>query len=288
MSDPELASKRSAKYTRAKMRHLLLTIAADRLSRGRLSRRHVAQPVETRSIELAIPAWPSAFEGLRIAHVSDFHVGHLMSADRAIDIMAEVNRARPDLIACTGDVIDLDLDCGVESVFEAMHACAAPLGAWLVLGNHDHLDDPRRLVRIAKAAGVRTLDDEVVTIGEGDAALRLGGVEWGRTIKDCSQRVGRAWRASGGIDLLLAHNPKAFVAAARLGVPLTLAGHTHGGQVKLRKRQPDVSFARRLRGGLYRRDLSTLFVTTGLGAWFPLRLNCPPEVVVLTVRRQVV
>ncbi len=269
------------KFTRAKVRHALLTLAADRITRGSLSRRHRAQAVEIRELELRLPRWPRELDGMRIAHVSDFHVGHLMSVERATDVVDRVRSLRPDLLACTGDVVDLDMDCGVEAVFEAMAEVRAALGAWLVLGNHDHLDDGKRLARLARTKGVRTLNDETVTL---DGGLRLGGVDWGRSIRECSTRVGRAWRDGAGIDLLLSHNPKSFVAAARLGVPLTLAGHTHGGQVNLRKKSDDISFRRRLRAGLYRRDEATLFVTVGLGAWFPLRVNCPPEVVLLTAR----
>ncbi|MDZ4754953.1 MAG: metallophosphoesterase [Phycisphaerae bacterium] len=288
--DDDARTLKRGKYQRAKMRHLLFTITADRLTRGLLLRRHIAQSVETREVELLVAGWPAAFDGLRIAHISDFHVGHLMSAERAIEIIVAVSAAKPDLIACTGDVVDLDADCGVDRVFEAIAACQAPLGSWLVLGNHDHLDHPRRLVRTAKSHGIGVLHEDVVTIrpkgGPPDQMLRIGGIDWGRTIKECSQKVGRTWRVGGGVDLLLAHNPKAFVGAAWLGIPLTLAGHTHGGQVALRRRQQsDVSFARRLRAGIYRRAESTLFVTVGLGAWFPLRYNCPPELVMLTVRR---
>lgn len=271
------------RFVRAKVRHLLLTVAADRVTRGGLSRRHHAQRVETRELEIRVPRWPAQFDGLRIAHVSDFHVGHLMTPERAIEVLCAVRERAPDLVACTGDVVDLHLDVGVREVLESLGKIGAPLGSLLVLGNHDHLDDGKRLARMARAAGVQTLVDESVRLACG---LRVGGVDWGKSIRDCSSRVGRVWRDAGGVDLLLAHNPKSFAGAARLGVPLTLAGHTHGGQVRLRKRTDDVSFRRRLRAGLYRRDDSVLFVTVGLGAWFPLRVNCPPEVVMLTVRSE--
>jgi uncharacterized protein len=282
-SSDDAAPKRGilGRFTRAKVRHFLLTVTADRITRGGLSRRHRAQRVETRDIELRLPRWPSQFDGLRIAHISDFHVGHLMTPERALEVLETVRSLKPDLVACTGDVVDLNIDCGIEPVLESLGAIDAPLGSLLVLGNHDHLDSGRRLTRLARAAGVTALVDQNVRLRCG---LRVGGVDWGRSIRECSSRVGRVWRAAGGVDLLLSHNPKAFVAAARLGVPLTLAGHTHGGQVSLKRRTDDVSFRRRLRAGVYRRDDSILFVTVGLGAWFPLRVNCPPEVVMITAR----
>lgn len=87
-------------------------------------------------------------------------------------------------------------------------------------------------------------------------------------------------------DLLLAHNPKAFHSAARRGVAVTLSGHTHGGQVAFPGRpKANISFAHRLTAGTYTRAGCTLFVSVGAGAWFPLRVHCAPEVVLLTVRR---
>ena len=86
--------------------------------------------------------------------------------------------------------------------------------------------------------------------------------------------------------ILLGHNPKAFLAAAKVGIPLTLAGHTHGGQVATKKRPGvNLAVAHRLSAGFYHRDRSTLFVTVGTGSWFPLRVHCPAEVVMLECRR---
>lgn len=263
----------------------MLTLTADRLTFGALSRRHALLPIEEKAIELRLPTWPLAYDGLRIAHVSDFHLGHLMSSERAIATLEAVRRLKPDLVACTGDVVDLDVE-PAQPVLEAMAGCGAPLGSLLVLGNHDHLDHPRRLARVAEEAGVTVLHDQVALLGTPGARLRIGGVDWARTIGQCGRRVGRAWNAGRGIDLLLSHNPKSFVAAARLGVPLTLSGHTHGNQFAMRKSpKPPPRFSRRLTAGLYRRGDSALFVTVGLGSWFPLRVNCPPEIAVLTVRR---
>ncbi len=286
MSEP--APKRG-KYRRAKLRHLILTVTADRITRGHLVRRHVEQPVEAREIAIALPSWPIAYDGIRIAHVSDFHVGHLMTVERAVGLLEGVAALRADLVACTGDIVDLDAH-GVGPVLAALGQCRAPLGSMLVLGNHDHLDDPRFIVREAEAAGVTALRDETLSVGPRGARLRIGGIEWDRTIRGCGRRVGRVWQLGKGIDLLLAHNPKAFVAAARFGVPLTLAGHTHGRQFALKRRAAgdaaaDPGFARRLNAGLYARGGSALFVTVGLGAWFPLRVNCPPEIAVMTVKR---
>src|SRR6187431_2815905 len=89
---------KNGKYRRARMRHVFLTVVADRLTRGILMRRHVAQSVEERAITITLPHWPIAYDGVRIAHISDFHVGHLMSVERATSICEGVNRLNADLV----------------------------------------------------------------------------------------------------------------------------------------------------------------------------------------------
>lgn len=374
-----------AKLARAKIRHFFLTVAPDRLMRGALKRRYLERPIELRELTLHVPSWPERFDGMRIAHVSDFHLGELMPMARALEIIERVDKAKPDLLACTGDVVDLEW-AGAEPLLQAMGSVVAPLGRYLVLGNHDYLDDPAALVRAARKRGLTVLEDEVAhasiraRTGRGGAAgesraatqgaLRVGGIDWGRTKRELSDRVDSLRERP---DLLLAHNPKAFPAAARHGVPLMLAGHTHGGQVGLPDRTVRVGRSARAapphagesglsrtaeaieaaaraagataaeaaaagaaaaeagagaagsaiagagagsaavraaaaagsagaaraiaaalparvqqrawRRGLYAQGESRLFVNVGAGSWFPARVNCPAEIVVLTVTR---
>jgi predicted MPP superfamily phosphohydrolase len=169
-------------------------------------------------------------------------------------------------------------------LLEAIAAIDAPLGAALVLGNHDELHCPDTIMRLARDAGVTVLHDDAVAIKRNGADLIVAGVSWGRTAVECAERVDHV--CGDETDLLLAHNPKAFPAAAERGVPLTLAGHTHGGQVAWKNR-PNANLALGYRhgAGLFEQGPSRLYVTTGVGSWFPLRWNCPAEVAVITMRR---
>jgi len=89
------------------------------------------------------------------------------------------------------------------------------------------------------------------------------------------------------VDLLLAHNPKAFLHAADIEIPLTLAGHTHGGQIALKHRpNANLALSHRHRVGLFQQGPSRLYVTSGVGAWFPLRINCPAEIAIITMRHE--
>jgi hypothetical protein len=113
--------------------------------------------------------------------------------------------------------------------------------------------------------------------------LLIAGIDWAKSIPHCAQRLRRC--GAGRADLLLAHNPKAFVGAEERGIPLTLSGHTHGGQVARRgNRRLNLVFTERLSAGHYERGESHLYVTNGVGAWFPLRVNCPPEIAVIEMR----
>lgn len=269
-------------YLRAKIRHAVLTRTADRLTLGALGRRHRAQAIEVRQVELRVPRWPRSHDGLRIAHLTDFHLGDLMPIGRALDAVDRIAALRPDLVACTGDVVDLDVD-GAEPLLAAMGALDAPLGRFLVLGNHDHLEDGHMLAALAVMRGLQVPHGDVVPAGGRGEPLLVGGVDWARSVRSLDRHVDDLPAAP---HLLLAHNPKAFHAAVRRGIPLTLSGHTHGGQVAWKGRpRANFSFAHRLSAGVYERAGCSLFVSVGAGAWFPLRVHCAPEVVLLTVRR---
>jgi len=285
--------KKSSKFRRAKLRHSIFTRGADRMLGGRLTRAHAEQPVVAREIDVPLEEWPAAWSGLRIGQITDMHYGDLMPLEKGIAAINLLAEQKPHLVAFTGDMIDLE-HAGAEPLFAALAQVDAPLGAWMVMGNHDYLDDGEAVRRMATEAGVHVLDGETVEIGRADLdlpgvgdgseeAFRIAGIDWDRTVKALSTRVQTV--AASRPHLLLAHNPKAFLPASKAGIPLTIAGHTHGGQVATAGK-PGVNLAvsHRLSAGLYRRGDSALFVSVGVGAWFPLRVHCPAEVVVLTPR----
>ncbi len=276
----------SAKFRKARIRHFLITTGPDRLTRGWISRKHHEQGVVVREEELSIPTWPAAFDGVRIGHISDLHVGDLLDVDRAKSIVSQLHDAAPDIVCNTGDLVDLHWP-GVEPVAEALGAIDTPLGNFFVRGNHDELDSGEEVERIVAAAGTTVLHDDVALVRRGDDELRIGGIGWARTPARCRQRIDAAL-GDETVDLLLSHNPKAFDHAAEKNVPLTLAGHTHGGQIARRNR-PNANLAvfhgHRRNAGVYEINDSRLFVTVGAGALFPLRWNVPAEIALLTVRR---
>ncbi|HVP72182.1 MAG TPA: metallophosphoesterase, partial [Phycisphaerales bacterium] len=278
--------KTSGKFKRARIRHFLFTVGPDRLMRGRIRRRHMSQDIVPREIEISSPRWPSAFDGMRIAHVSDFHLGDLLPLDRALAIIEQIGMLEPDMIACTGDVVDLHhFEAG--PLLKAMADVAPPMGTALVLGNHDELHCGETVARLGEEAGVSVLRNDCLTINHNGQVLNIAGVHWAKTIRACAKNVDVTCPPPAACDLLLSHNPKSFHRAAERNIPLTLAGHTHGGQIAMKNR-PHIGLAagNRLRAGLYTEGDSRLFVTTGVGAWFPLRVNVPAEIAMITMRRQ--
>ncbi len=274
---------RGSKFHRAKLRQIIFTKAIDRITQGRLTRRHLEQPIAFREIEIAVPNWPRAFDGLRIGHLSDLHWGELMPMSRAVELVSRLDAARIDLLACTGDVVDLEWK-GCEPLLAAMGGVRAPMGRYLVLGNHDHLDDAAAFSAAASRHRLEVLHQKVIVRRRDKHDLRVAGIDWHKSPRSLHAFVGSV--APRHPHLLLTHNPKAFAAASDAGIPLVLAGHTHGGQVARRKNaQHNLALAHRHSSGLYERGPSRLFVNVGAGAWFPYRRNVPAEIVVLVARR---
>jgi predicted MPP superfamily phosphohydrolase len=269
---------------RAAIRRSLLTVLPDRLSRGRLSRAHLAQPIVLRSVPVFLPGAPDALHGLRIAHLSDFHVGGLIPVERALEAIELAQVEQPDLVACTGDVVDLEL-AGCEPVFKALGRMKSRLGTLMVMGNHDHLEHAESVARLARRSGIRLLQDEVARLPSGPM---VAGLDWTVGVRDAQKRLKAMLDGREELPpILLAHHPAAFRAAAQHGIPLTLSGHTHGLQVGLTRGTGDQSRpakGRSLHDGLYHLGASSVFVTRGVGSWFPLRVNRPAEVAILDVR----
>ncbi len=244
-------------------------------------------------MELAFADLPAAFDGVTIAHVSDIHVGKLTTGPVLERITTEVNRLEPDLVLVTGDLINMSLD-DLPRALAVLHGMKTRHGLFVCEGNHDLIEDRAAFEFRAKASGLRLLVNEAATISSGGQALQIIGLRWGEGHTKARNAAGTEsavlrellnGREPGAFPIVLAHHPAAFEATAAAGVPLTLAGHTHGGQLNLTR---EIGFGARLyryASGLYRKGASCLVVSNGTGNWFPLRVNAPAEVILLTLRR---
>ena len=250
------------------------------------------QQFRVRRVTLAFPNLPAALKGLTIVHLSDFHVGKLTQGKVLDDIVAETNRLDADLILLTGDLINMAVEDLPRSL-EMLRGMKSRHGLFSCEGNHDLIESRRDFEAAAKASGLPFLLNESATISVRGQPVQILGLRWGEGMDHAEETPGDARadilqrlladRAPNAFTILLTHHPEAFDAAARAGIPLTLAGHTHGGQLML---SPTIGFGPwlyRYWSGVYEKGPSKLVVSNGVGNWFPLRIHAPAEIIHLTL-----
>jgi predicted MPP superfamily phosphohydrolase len=242
-----------------------------------------------RRIRVPVPNLPEALDGMSIAHVTDTHVSRFLQMDDLPEIIARTNALGADLILFTGDLIDSgfgDLPA-LTAALKQMRP-GAPGGLAMCVGNHDIMRDGTQFVREVKASGIPLLVDEALSLRVRGTGIQLLGLNWYRTdaaLRAGVQRALSQFRRPDEFPILLAHHPHAFDAAVAAGLPLTLSGHTHGGQLMLTDHIGAGPILFRYWSGLYRRNGSSLVVSNGVGNWFPLRMNAPAEIVLVTLER---
>jgi predicted MPP superfamily phosphohydrolase len=243
----------------------------------------------TRRFTVTLPGLPAAADGLRVAQISDLHVGP-QTPRRFLDRVAgAVREARPDLVAVTGDLVD-DFPRDVERYAAALGALQAPLGVFAIPGNHEVYSGWPELRRRLEALPLTLLVNRAVLLRRNGGAFAVAGTgdpaaAGGELAPDVARAL--AGVADGTFVLALAHNPALWPTLAARGVGLTLSGHTHWGQLGFRRlgwclASPFLELAR----GAPARGPSALYIHPGTNYWgIPFRLGHSAEVAVLTLRR---
>ena len=232
------------------------------------------------ALDLPVVGLPATLDGLRIGLITDIHHSATVSADdvtRAVTLMRE---ASPDLVVLGGDYVTFGDRKYVNPVAELLSPLAdTPHGAYAVLGNHD---DDRDMPAALAARGFAVLKDQRTAVTIRNEPVDLAGIRfWTRKPAD----IARVLTGTKGTTFLLAHDPRRLTEAAALDVQLVLSGHTHGGQVVLPGIGAVAGRKFPVLAGPARKDNATIFVSRGVGTvYVPVRINCPPEVVVLTLR----
>src|SRR5256886_3633946 len=243
-----------------------------------------------RRFVLPIAGLPSDLHGLTITQISDLHVGRFTSGRVLREVVRVVNELRADLVLLTGDLINdalVDLSHGLDLV----RSMQARYGIYLIEGNHDLIENGPEFERRVKHSGIPFLLDESIVITIRGAPLQLLGLSWTRARENRDGAIAAAvrqllkQRQPETFPILLAHHPHAFDAAVASSVPLTLAGHTHGGQLMLNDQYGFGPALFRYWSGLYSKGASKLVVSNGVGNWFPLRVRAPAELLHLTLLR---
>jgi predicted MPP superfamily phosphohydrolase len=245
----------------------------------------------TREETLLVPGWPPQLSGLKVALLSDLHVGApFVDAAKVHEARRRVDAWRPDLVLLAGDVL-VGRDAPGAKPLSPAEAVApltgwdAPLGVWAVLGNHDWWVDGEATTRALQAAGMRVLENEAVPLETGRGRVWVAGLADAWTRKTDAQRA-LSFVTDDAPVLAFTHNPDVFPdMPARFSV--VFAGHTHGGQVRLPLLGAPIvpsEFGQRYAAGAVLEDGRLLFVTSGVGtSILPVRLGVPPEVALLTL-----
>jgi predicted MPP superfamily phosphohydrolase len=239
-------------------------------------------------MQIALPQLPKALDGIVLAHVSDTHVGRFVGPKELDAVVAATANLHPDLIVFTGDLIDYNL-ADLPPALSAMKQLAqiAPLA--MCVGNHDLFDDGNAFRNRVRKADVGLMVDEIMPIQIRGEKIDLLGLDWGAPGSPRADGIQQhmqnllARRRSSAFPILLAHHPHAFDPAAAAGIPLTLSGHTHGGQIMLTHNW-GCGRVYKYWSGLYEKGSSKLVVSNGVGNWFPLRIGAPAEIIRLTLR----
>jgi predicted MPP superfamily phosphohydrolase len=239
-------------------------------------------------LRVVLPGLHRDLDGLRLAHLTDLHIGNGMEGRMLARMVDRANALEPDVMVLTGDLFDFD-PAYIEEGARGLAELRARYGVYAVLGNHDHYTGADAVAAgLARfAPHIVLLRDEMVRLPV-DEPLYLAGVEdpghhWSdRDLDLPGMRAVAAKRPDDAPVVLLVHRPQAFPQAAQLGFPLVLAGHTHGGQLALPTPGGRYNLARFVTGftrGVYRRNGSTLYVNRGLGVGGPsVRINCSREI----------
>lgn len=257
--------------------------------------------LQVRHFDVALPGLPRAAEGLRIAQLSDLHCSAITSADTVRRAVELCNAEKPDVIVLTGDYISRrnsyssftfgefwardEMDYAREMA-AAVANLQAPEGIFAVPGNHDHWNgNCGAIMDLLEAVGVQVLLNRTIHLRDSLPLIGLDDLRAGRPlIEETCEGI-----ASQQAQIFLSHNPRIILRLAERNC-LFICGHTHGGQVHLpltnfRRRPRDMRFSP-WHQGWYRYGPAQMFISVGVGSvHFPMRYNCPPEIVVYRLKR---
>lgn len=242
-----------------------------------------ANSLSLERVEIFLDRLPKKLDGFKIIHLSDTHHSPFTSLEHIERVVKVANRLKPDIFLLTGDYVSHEREY-IAPVAAVLGSLKAKYGVHACLGNHDHWTDAELVTHLFRGEGINVLVNEGFRLAARGASFWLAGVDdymVGKT------DVPAALRGSypDEMKLLLAHNPIIFREAARVGVDLTLSGHTHGGQIKVRSDEKRILPKRRLKAGLHTRRGSQIYITRGIGTVVvPMRYQCPPEISLLELR----
>lgn len=266
--------------------------------------------LETKYVDLYFDDLPETYDGYRIAHLSDLHVGTYKGKTAFVEkVVRRVNEEKPDLVVFTGDLVNTDPE-EIQPYVPLLSSFTAYDGVISVLGNHDYClyghperwSDPRegglQVADMERSMGWEVLMNESRILQKGPERIAIVGVE--NTGKPPFPQIGDLKSAVKDVTdydtvkcddklftILLSHDPSHWrmEVLPKTDVPLTLSGHTHAAQLKLGKWSPS-SWMYKEWGGAYQSGNQQLFISEGLGGTLPFRFGARPQVVMITLHRR--
>ncbi len=254
------------------------------------------QDAEISEHTVSIPQFETSWSGFRILHISDLHIGPVVHRDYLHRIARQINEVNADMLVVTGDIIDHDMRYAplVQKFFSELKKF--PLGTYAIMGNHDMIESPEPLQKALAQSGVTVLLNQMRSIEYKGSSFFLVGLDYPSlrehmlgSRSEVTQNYFR--RATVGLSkkdkkVVLNHHPTDFYFLQSQDVQLVLSGHTHGGQLEFSRRHNSLSLVGLFHPfykGWYRGKSgeSLLYVNSGLGHWFPVRINCPAEITVI-------
>lgn len=243
-----------------------------------------ARDIEVVQRDIVLPGLPRDLHGLRIAQLTDIHYGPFFGPADLERAVATANEWNPHLTVLTGDLITRFGD-DLPGCLRILAALRADAGVFGCHGNHEqYAHNEEETTRLAARLGMRFLRQSNEVLRFGQARLNLAGFDYQKLGSDYLPGA-EALTAPDALNVLLQHNPDVFPRAAAAGFSLTLAGHTHGGQINLEIAGTPFNLAAiytPFTRGLYRQQGSAMYVSSGLGTVaMPVRIGAPPEVSLL-------
>lgn len=243
-------------------------------------------------VQLPLQNWPASLDNLRVVAISDLHVGSpFIDLEKVRKIVKTTNDLHPDVVVLLGDFVRgmrFGKFVEPEPIAEQLKGLHARLGVYAVLGNHDWWYDGARVTKALQSAGIVVLENDVARIEQNGQSVWLLGVPdfWTRE-QDITGALKKI--TDNGPIIALTHNPDIFPDIPQK-IILTLAGHTHGGQVNLPfvgRLQVPSNYGQKYAIGHIEESGHHLYVTPGIGtSIIPVRFRVPPEITVLTLKSQ--
>jgi predicted MPP superfamily phosphohydrolase len=244
--------------------------------------------INLREQTIPVPGLPVELDGLRLVQLTDIHLGPFLSVRELDHAVALASETRAHVALVTGDLITMRGD-PLDACLKRLAGVRADAGIFGCLGNHEvYAGAEDYTAEQGARLGIRFLRSAAAPLRFGNATLNLVGVDY-QAFRSPYLVGADKLVQPGSFNVLLSHNPDVFPIAARQGYDLAIAGHTHGGQVRVEILRQDLNIARfftRYVDGVYRQGSSTIFVSRGIGTiGIPARLGSTPEVALLRLCR---